>query len=150
MPFKYLVVIYKGMITYTITTEQFDKTNKALSEALDMNYHSIDYQTTTFKIKSVGRGGKTMGTTGYKFTEEQRKRMSVSRKGKPNGLLGRKLSEETKLKISESKKGSKWSNETRIKLTESRKNQRHSEETKQKMRESALKREELKRQTVGK
>lgn len=138
------------MITYTITTEQFDKTNISLSNALDMEYHYIDYQTTTFEIKSVGRGGKTMGTTGYKYTEEQRKRMSVSRKGKPNGLLGKKLSEETKLKISESRKGSKWSNETRIKLTESRKNQRHSEETKQKMRESALKREELKRQTVGK
>jgi hypothetical protein len=31
-----------------------------------------------------------------------------------------------------------------------RKSQKHSEETKQKMREIALKREELKRQTVGK
>lgn len=138
------------MITYTITTEQFDKTNKSLSNALDMNYQHIDYETTTFESKNVGRGGKTMGTTGYKYTEEQKERMSISRKGKPNGLLGRKLSEETKLKISESRKGSKWSNETRIKLTESRKNQKHSEETKQKMREIALKREALKRQTVGK
>lgn len=104
------------MITYTITTEQFDKTNKSLSNALDMEHHYIDYQTTTFEIKSVGRGGKTMGTTGYKFTEEQRKRLSLSKKGRPNGLKGRIFSEESK----------------------------------QKMRESALKREALKRQTVGK
>lgn len=138
------------MITYTITTEQFDKTNKSLSDALNMDYQYIDYQTTTFEIESVGRGGKTIGTTGYKFTEEQKKRMSISRKGKPNGLLGRKLSEETKLKISESKKGSKWSEETRIKMAKSRKNQKHSEETKQKMRERALHRESIKRQTVGK
>ena len=133
------------MITFTITPEQFEKTNRSLSEALDMNYHQIDYETTSFESSKSGFGGKTLGTTGYKFTEEQRKSMSVSRKGKPNGLLGRKLSEETKLKISESKKGSKWSEETRIKLTESRKKQRHSEESKQKMREIALKREALKR-----
>ena len=137
------------MITYIITSEQFDILNKSLSKVFDLEYRYIDYETTKFECKN-SYGGKTIGTTGYKFTEEQKKNMSISRKGKTNGLLGKKLSEETKRKISESRKGSKWSKETRIKLTESRKKQKHNEETKQKMRKIALEREEKKRQIVGK
>lgn len=127
------------MITFTITPEQFDKTNRALSKALGLEYHHIDYEPTIFEVDNIGRGGKTMGTTGYKYTEEQRKNISDSLKGKQS-RLGKKLSEESKEKISASKKGSKWSEETRMKMIPIRKAQRHSEETKQKMKESALRR----------
>jgi len=133
------------MNIYILTQEQFDKTNKALSDYFGVEYTHIDVGDQKFEYDRNGWGGKTKGTTGLKYTEDQRKSMSISRKGKPNGLLGKKLSEEHKQKISESKKGSKWSEETRKKLTESRKKQRHTEESKQKMREIALKREENKR-----
>ena len=92
------------MITYTITPEQFDKTNKALSEALGMNYQYIDYQTNTFESFKSNFGG--LGTLGYKYTEEQRRNISNSKKGKPSSKKGLKLkpngphSEESKQKMS--------------------------------------------------
>jgi hypothetical protein len=133
------------MNIYILTQEQFNKTNKALSEYFGVEYTYIDVGDQEIEYERNGRGGKTKGTTGFKYTEEQRKSMSVSRKGKPNGLLGKKLSEEHKQRISQSKRGSKWSEETRKKMTESRKNQKHTEETKQKMKEIALEREKNKR-----
>ena len=137
------------MNSFIITPIEFQKTNKALSEALGVEFLHINYEATVFEFEKRGRGGKTIGTTGYKYTEEQKKNISVSLKGKKS-CLGKKHSDETKRKISEFKKGSKWSEETRCKMMPIRKSQKHSEETKQKMREIALKREELKRQTVGK
>lgn len=133
------------MNIYIVTQEQFDKTNKALSECFGVPYVYIETGDVEIEYEHNGWGGKTKGTTGYRYTEEQKKAMSVCRKGKSNGLLGKKLSEEHKQKISESKKGSKWSEETREKMIPLRKNQKHSEETKEKMRIIALKREENKR-----
>ena len=65
--------------------------------------------------------GKTIGTTGKKFSEETKKKMSLMRKGRKlsegwkrniglglkgnKNSLGKKLSEETKRKMSESHKG---------------------------------------------
>ena len=140
------------MATFTITTEQFEKINKNLSVLFDIDYHHINYETTTI-VSDRGFGGKTMGTTGYKYTAEQRKNISDSLKGRTTGRLGIPLSDETKRKISESKKGSKWSEEGKEKRIESLKyrtqNRKFSEESLQKMKESALKREAVKRQKVG-
>lgn len=139
------------MNTFKITQEQFDATNKCLSDLFDVPYNYIKFEDEIIFTHN-GWGGKTMGTTGYKYTEEQKKNISNSLKGKKI-WLGKKHTEETKQKISKSQSGKKWSEETRKKLTEKRKNQRHSEESKQKMREIALKREErkrmLKNQTLG-
>ena len=132
------------MNIYTLTQEQFDKTNKALTEFFDIPYTHLEVGEQEIVCKHNGWGGKTKGTTGYKYTEEQRKNISASLKGKKI-WLGKNHTEETKKKISESKKGSKWSEETRKKMTQNRKKRKHSEESKQKMRELALKREENKR-----
>jgi len=112
------------MNSFIITPIQFQKTNKALSEALGVEFLHINYEATVFEFEKKGRGGKTMGTTGYKYTEEQKKNISDSLKGKQS-RLGKKLSEESKRKISESKKGSKWSEETRAKMMPIRKTQKN-------------------------
>jgi len=140
------------MPTFIITTEQFDKTNRCLSESLGMEYRYIDCETMIFESKSKF-GGKTKGTTGYKYTTEQRQNISDSLKGKPNSWLGKHHTEETKKNISIAKKGTKWSEvgkEERLKALHIRNKTRViSEETRQKLRESALKREALKRQILG-
>ena len=140
------------MNTYKITQKQFDATNKSLSDFFNVPYTYIKIEEDEIIFKNNGWGGKTIGTTGYKYTEEQKKNISDSLKGNKS-WLGKTHTEETKNKISKSQTGKKWSEETRKKLTEKRKNQRHSEESKQKMREIALKREERKRilkiQTLG-
>lgn len=153
MPFKYLVHINRRMNTFTITPKQFEKINKSLSEALGIEYRHIDYESSIFEVDNVGRGGKTKGTTGYKYTQEQRKNISDSLKGKTNHWTGKTHSEETKQKISQSKKGSKWPEEGKEQrleaLKQRNKNRKFSEETIQRMREMALKREDLKRQNLG-
>ena len=132
------------MNIYTLTQKDFDKTNKALSEALGLVYTEIQVGDEQFFIFYNGWGGKTKGTTGYKYTEQQKKNISNSLKGKK--YYGKRLSEQHKQKISESKLGKKWSEETRLKM-KNRKKHKHTEESKQKMRELALKREETRRQT---
>ena len=70
---------------------------------------------------------------GKTFSEETRKKMSENNAGY---WRGKTLSEETKKKISESKKGKTLSEETRKKISESKKGKTHSEETKKKISES--------------
>jgi hypothetical protein len=115
------------MNTYKITQKQFNDTNKSLSDFFNVSYTYIKIEEDEIIPKNNGWGGKTTGTTGYKYTEEQKKNISDSLKGNKSWL------------------GKTHTEETRKKLTEKRKNQRHSEESKQKMREIALKREERKR-----
>lgn len=134
---------------YKLTNEDFDKLNKALSEALDVEYQYMYVGDQYFEYTNNGRGGATKGTTGYKYTAEQRKNISDSLKGKKI-WLGKKHTEETKQKMSRDRKGVKLSEETKEKMKlDGRKGRKHSEETKQKMRNLALKREELKRQALG-
>jgi len=111
----YLVVINKDMTTFTITPNQFDTINKSLSDLFNMKYCYINYEINIFECSNK-RGGKTKGTTGFKFSEETKKKMSEDRRGKPSTRIGYICSEETKQKISESKKGSKWSETTRVKM----------------------------------
>jgi hypothetical protein len=132
------------MNTHKITQKQFDNTNKSLSDFFDVTYTHIKIEENEIFFDNNVWGGKTIGTTGYKYTKEQKRNISESLKGNKS-WLGKTHTEETKNKISKSQTGKKWSEETRKKLTEKRKNQRHSEETKQKMRDVALKREERKR-----
>ena len=130
---------------YKLTNEDFDKLNKHLSQAFDVKYAYIDAGDEHFEYIRSGRGGATKGTTGYKFTDEQRKNISNSIKGN-NNRLGSKHSNETKKLLSEQKKGKKASEETKAKMSAVRKGVKRSEEFKQKMRDIALKREEKKRQ----
>lgn len=74
------------MITYTITTEQFDKTNKALSDVLGMNYSYLHFKDEKYVCSNRGYGG--IGTLGYKYTADQRKNISNGRKGIPNWNKG--------------------------------------------------------------
>jgi hypothetical protein len=139
------------MYSFTITTKEFERMNNCLSLFLDIDCHNIEYKNTTFYTKS---SGATKGTTGYKYTEQQRKNISDSLKGKSSSWLGKKHSEETKNKISEQKKGKKLSEETKQKMKlDGRQGRKHSEETKEKMKQLALIREEskrnLKNQTLG-
>ena len=141
------------MSIYSISQEQFDKLNKSLSEALGMEYHFIVAGNQLFEYTNSSRGGATKGTTGYKYTEEQRKNISNGLKGKPNSWLGKHHSEQGKKNISIAKKGTKWpeeGKEERLKALQIRnKNRVISEETRQKMKEKALMRESLKRQKLG-
>lgn len=138
------------MNIYTISQESLEKTNKALSESLGVEYSPLTGGDQNFQYIRKGWGGKTKGTTGYKFTNEQKANMSAAQKGKQS-WLGKQHTEKTKKKISQSKTGSKLSEETKKKMSITRQNKgfKHTEETKQKMREIGLKREQLKRQALG-
>lgn len=137
------------MIIYTLSKEDFDKTNKAMCLALGIDYEYISVEDQEFEVSNIGRGGKTKGTTGYKYTEEQKKNIRNSLKGKSYPKPPH--TEESKRKISKAKKGMKLSDETKMKMSITRKNKKykHSEETKQKLRIKALLREEKKRQLLG-
>ena len=131
--------------SFIVTPQEFEKTNRLLSESLGLTYHHIEYETTTYYVNTIGRGGATKGTTGYKFTQEQKLNMSNVRKGKPNGRLGKKHSKETKKKIAESKVGVKLSEETKEKMKlDGRRGRKHTDETKEKMRQLALDRQKQK------
>jgi hypothetical protein len=127
--------VYENEVIPTLieSEKDFDKTNKAMSKALNMEYNFIKTETQEFEITRIGRGGATKGTTGFKFSEESKQKMSLKRKGK-NYRTGTKMSEETKRKISSTKLGKKLSLETREKM----KKTRNSEEYKQKLRDSKL------------
>ena len=100
---QYLVVINKRMHIFTITSNQFDTINESLSELFNVVYRHIDFETTSFDCSNKW-GGKTKGTTGFKFSEESKKKMSEMRKGKPSKRVGYVCSEETKQKIRATKK----------------------------------------------
>ena len=86
-----------------------------------------------FNLTNLTIGGD--GVTGYKWTEEQCKKLSEARSGK-------KASEETRRKISEATSGelSHWygkhSEESRKKISESLSGRKYSEETRRRMSES--------------
>ena len=91
------------MNTFTITSNQFDTINKSLSELFNVNYCFIHFETITIDCSNKW-GGKTKGTTGFKFSEESKKKMSEMRRGKPSTRVGYVCSDETKQKISASRK----------------------------------------------
>lgn len=72
---------------------------------------------------------------GYKFTEEQLKRLSESHIGQPGFWTGKNRDTETKLKISKSKKNNPWnpSQEARAKISQSLSTRIISEETRLKL-----------------
>jgi len=127
------------MSIYYITPEQFDKLNKSLCGYLDLNYQYIHTETLEFEKKQNGWGGKTIGTTGYTYTDEQRKNISDSLKGKKS-RFGKIHTEETKQKISQKQKGKKATLETKQKMSESRKGRIMSEETRKKISEKTKQR----------
>jgi group I intron endonuclease len=76
------------------------------------------------------------GATGYKHTEENKKKISESNKGRINPYKGRKrkpLSDETKKKLSEAHKGKIISEETRKKISTANKGKKRSEESKKRI-----------------
>lgn len=109
------------MLIYSISQEQFDYLNRELSLELGIEYHHILCETQNFQVTKGGRGGATKGTTGYKFTEEQRKKMSESAILRGSNRTGKKLSEESKNKISMSHMGKTASIEQKKKMSESHK-----------------------------
>ena len=80
------------------------------------------------------------GMSGFKHSEETRKKMSESQKGENNPMYGKTHSEETRKKISESMKEKTHSEETRKKISENNarywQGKTHSEETRKKMSEA--------------
>jgi len=76
-------------------------------------------------------GGK--GNSGFKLTEETKKKISESSKNK-------KLSEETRRKMSRIKTGTKHSEKTKRKISESMKDKKPSEETKSRISKAKSKR----------
>ena len=70
------------------------------------------YHRPYFELIFMKRGEHTtLHLTGFKFSEESKRKMSIAQKGK-------KLSEETKRKISEVNLGKKYSEETKRKISE--------------------------------
>ena len=96
------------------------------------------------------KGGN--GTYGYKFTNEQLKKLSKSHKGQIPINKGQPRSEETKKRISEKCKGLKLSNETKQKIREANIGKKLSEDHKQKISNSnkGLKRSEESKQKMSK
>ena len=76
---------------------------------------------------------------GRKHSDESKKKMSLKALGNKNNT-GYKTSEETKRKLSEANKGKAKSEETKRKLSEANKGKAKSEETKRKISESQKKR----------
>ena len=70
------------MAIYSLSQEQFDKTNKSLSEALNVEYHHIIVGNQEFELLSTGRGGATKGITGYKYTEKTKELMRLKAKNR--------------------------------------------------------------------
>lgn len=77
-------------------------------------------------------------STGYRFTEEQKKKISESNRGKTAWNKGVPMKEETKEKLHKIHKGKHYSPRTEFKkgCTNIRKGEHHSEESKKKMSEA--------------
>ena len=76
------------------------------------------------------------GSSGFKHSEETRKKMSEAQKGKNHPMYEKTLSEEHKKKISESLKGKTLSAKIRKKMSEAQKGKTFSEETRKKISKS--------------
>ena len=84
--------------------------------------------------------GGMSGSTGYKHTDEAKKRISESQVGELNPNYGKPMSEETKRKLSEAKTGKKQALETKLKRAKSLTGLKRTEESRKRMAESQKKR----------
>lgn len=134
---KYISEKY-GMIRYVVfetDTESFAfvKEKELIKEFKTYMNGEKDHWGANFTI-----GGE--GTSGYVFTNEQRKRISELCKGEKNGMFGKHHSEETRKKIGDSERGWKHTEDAKRKLAESAKKLhtglKRSEETKRKISEA--------------
>ena len=117
---------------YQVLWEIDDCTNNHLNQ---MEIYYIKKYNPQFNFTDGGDG-----MTGFKHSEETRKKMSENN---ARYWKGKTLSEETRKKISEAKKGKTHSEETRKKMSEANKSKNnpmygktHSEETRKKMSEA--------------
>ena len=81
-----------------------------------------------------GFGGKD--NSGFKFSNETKKKMSNSKKGVKNNMYGKHHTEETRKKIGDANRGRKKSEETLRKLSLASKGRKLSEDAKRKLSES--------------
>ena len=91
-----------------------------------------------FVLANFSDGGKG-GTTGFKPSEETRKKLSLARIGKPSANKGKKHTQQAKNNMSSSQKGRKKSDEHKAKIAEAHKGKlqaSHSDETRKKMSET--------------
>lgn len=98
----------------------------------------IEFYNTFKKGYNSSIGGE--GSTGYKLTEKQKKRISEKCKGKNAGenhpFFGKHHSEEARQKMREAKLGKKATEETKQKMSEARRGQKRSIEARNKMSEA--------------
>jgi hypothetical protein len=88
------------MATYTITQEQFDHTNKLLSDLFKMKYQYIyvgDHSFHLYENKTVP------WNKGRPWSKEEKKVISQSRKGQPSPFKGKKRPELQKSHSTDSK-----------------------------------------------
>lgn len=78
------------------------------------------------------------GNLGYRFTDEQRKRMSESRRGESNGFFGKVHSDEIKKKFSQQRKGRKLTQEWKDAIGRGQSGKVNSSETRAKMSASKI------------
>jgi hypothetical protein len=126
---------FKVKILANWDTEQkaFDHEKLLISCFKDMGYD----------LANKSDGGE--GNSGWKHTEEFKKKSSELRKGKTSPKKGYKTSEETKKKLSLSQLGRVKSSEERKKISEANRRRIISFETRLKLSIAAKKREERKR-----
>jgi hypothetical protein len=86
------------------------------------------------KLVNMTNGGE--GSSGYKWTDEQKANFDVA--GENNGMYGKQHSKETKLKLSENAKGRVISEETKLKISAKMKNRTFSKEHLEKLRVASL------------
>lgn len=112
----------KGFVTQLVSTNLSEK------EALNFEILLIKkLKETGEKLANLTAGGE--GTSGFKFTIEQKEKLSKAKLGKPaselnrinsaNARIGRKVSEETKLKLSKKNKGYKHTETAKEKMGKS-------------------------------
>jgi hypothetical protein len=77
-----------------------------------------------YKLTNLTFGGE--GSSGYKYTEEQRLNISKSKKGKPGWNKGIPLTEKQKQNLKEKNLGKKLSEEAKKKLSIKHKGAQHS------------------------
>jgi group I intron endonuclease len=85
---------------------------------------------------SEAKKGENHPFYGKNHSEESKKKMSEAKKGENHPFYGKNHSEESKKKISEGRKGTKHSEESKKKMSKATKGTKHSEETKKKMSEA--------------